>query len=94
MHEMWAAQQAGQKSWNVPVLHVDGRAIPDTLETWSSRNSGRRDLQRTVDTNGEMFVLCRTSSGHTRVKCGRKLLNRCQPFLDETKKNRNPRNCG
>ena len=47
---------------------------------------GEHDLQRFVDTSGRMFVWCRKCLGYSRVQLGRMLLNACQPFVEQDKK--------
>ena len=53
-----------------------------------NRHNDEQNLLRIVDTIGEMLVWCRKCYGNIRVKLGRKLLNRCQHIVDESRKNK------
>ena len=63
-----------------------GREFNGESHSWAADTT--EDLQRVVDTNGKMFVLCRECSGNTGVKLGRQSLNSCQPLVKNTGRNR------
>ena len=41
-----------------------GKELTSNLRKWRGRRTRGHDLQRTVDTNGEMLVWCRKCFGH------------------------------
>ena len=85
MHEMQEAQHA-KILGTCRALSVWAKNSMTNCKTWRSRNNGGHGLHRIGDTNGKMLVWCRKCFGYALMKLGRKLLNSCQPFVDEKKK--------
>ena len=82
--------------WNSHAMATCGwiKKSTKTITQWSNSHNGGHDLQRIVDLNGRILVWCRRCSGYSGVQLVRKLLNTCEPSVEEDRINLCGRRCG